>query len=61
MTLRMLALALAVVLAVPATALLLWPRRGGSAPRTSWLSLDGLWTAVPVALLAALIAFAAVA
>ena len=61
MTLRMLALALAAALAVPTMALLLRPRRGGDAPRTAWLSLDGLWTVVPVALLAALIAFAAAA
>jgi hypothetical protein len=61
MTLRMLALVLAVVLAIPAMALLLRPRRGDGAPRTAWLSLDGLWTVVPVALLAALIAFAAAA
>ncbi len=62
MTLRMLALVLAVVLAVPATALLLWPRRrDADAPRTAWLSLDGLWTVVPAALLVALIALAAVA
>jgi hypothetical protein len=41
--------------------LLLKPRRDGDAPRTAWLSLDGLWTIVPVALLAALFAFAAAA
>jgi hypothetical protein len=61
MTLRMLALVLAAVLAVPAMVLLLKPRRDGDAPRTAWLSLDGLWTIVPVALLAALFAFAAAA
>jgi hypothetical protein len=61
MTLRTLALVLAVVLAIPAMALLLRSPRGAGAPRTSWLSLDGLWTVVPVALLAALIAFAAAA
>jgi hypothetical protein len=61
MTLRTLALVLAAVLAVPAMALLLRPRRGDGAPRTRWLSLDGLWTVVPVALLAALFAFAAAA
>ena len=61
MTLRTLALVLAVVLAIPAMALLLRSPRGDGAPRTAWLSLDGLWTVVPVALLAALIAFAAAA
>ena len=61
MTLRMLALVLAVVLAIPAMALLLRPRRGDGAPRTAWLSLDGLWTVVPVVLLVALFAFAAAA
>ena len=61
MTLRMLALVLAAVLAVPAMVLLLKPRRDGDGPRTAWLSLDGLWTVVPVALLAALFAFAAAA
>jgi hypothetical protein len=61
MTLRLLALVLAAILAVPAMILLLAPRRGGDAPRTAWLSLDGLWTVVPVALLAALFAFAAAA
>ena len=62
MTLRTLALVLAALLAIPAMALLLRPRRDGArAPRTAWFSLDGLWTVVPVALLAALIAFAAAA
>ena len=61
MTIRLLALVLAAVLAVPATALLLKPRRDSDGPRTAWLSLDGLWTIVPVALLAALFAFAAAA
>jgi len=61
MTLRTLALVLAAVLAIPAMALLLRSPRGEGAPRTSWLSLDGLWTVVPVALLAALFAFAAAA
>jgi hypothetical protein len=61
MTLRLLALVLAAILAVPAMVLLLRPRRGSDAPRTAWLSLDGLWTVVPVALLAALFAFAAAA
>ena len=61
MTLRMLALVLAAVLAVPAMVLLLRAPRGDGAPRVSWLSLDGVWTLVPVALLAALIVFAAAA
>ncbi len=61
MTLRMLALVLAAVLAVPAMLLLLRSPRGDGAPRTGWLSLDGLWTVVPVALLVALFAFAAAA
>ena len=61
MTLRTLALVLAAVLAIPAMALLLRSPRGEGPRRTSWLSLDGLWTVVPVALLAALIAFAAAA
>jgi len=60
MTLRMLALVLAAVLAIPAMALLT-RRRDGDGPRTAWLSLDGLWTIVPVALLAVLFAFAAAA
>ena len=62
MTLRMLALALAVVLAIPPP----WPCCSGRAAATGprarrWLSLDGLWTVVPLALLAALIALAAAA
>ncbi|MGE0025767.1 MAG: hypothetical protein AB7O78_10905 [Thermoleophilia bacterium] len=61
MTLRMLALVLAAVLAVPAMLLLLRAPRGEGAPRVSWLSLDGLWTVVPVALLVALFALAAAA
>jgi hypothetical protein len=61
MTLRMLALVLAAVLAVPAMILLLRSPRGDGAPRTRWLSLDGLWTVVPVALLVALFAFAGAA
>lgn len=61
MTLRILALVLAAVLAVPAMLLLLRAPRGDGAPRTAWLSLDGLWTVVPVAFLAALFAFAAAA
>ena len=63
MTLRIVALVLVVVLAVPAMLLLLAPRRGsdGAPEPRSWLSLDGLWTVVPVALLAALIALAVAA
>ena len=61
MTLRMLALVLAAVLAGPAMLLLLRAPRGEGAPRTAWLSLDGLWTVVPVALLVALFAFAVAA
>jgi hypothetical protein len=61
MTLRMLALVLAVVLAVPAMLPLLRPPRGEGGRRIAWLSLDGLWTVVPVAFLIALIALAAVA
>lgn len=61
MTLRILALALAAVLAVPAMLLLLRAPRGDGAPRTAWLSLDGLWTVVPIAFLVALFAFAAAA
>ena len=61
MTLRMLALVLAAVLAVPAILPLLRAPRGDAAPRTRWLSLDGLWTVVPVAFLIALFAFAAAA
>lgn len=60
MTVRTLALVLAAVLAVPAL-LLLRPTRGADGGRASWLSLDGVWTLVPVALLAALIALAAAA
>lgn len=61
MTLRILALVLAAVLAVPAVVLLLRAPRGDGAPRVAWWSLDGLWTVVPVALLAALFAFAVAA
>jgi hypothetical protein len=61
MTLRMLALVLAAVLAVPAILPLLRAPRGDAAHRTRWLSLDGLWTVVPVAFLIALFAFAAAA
>ena len=63
MTLRMAALALAALLAVPAMLVLLAPRRDGRRERARGrrLTLDGLWTVVPVALLLALIAFAAAA
>jgi hypothetical protein len=61
MTLRMLALVLAAVLAVPAVLLLLRSPLGDGSRRPSWLSLDGLWTVVPVVLLVALFAFAAAA
>lgn len=61
MTLRMLALVLAAIIAVPAMIPLLRAPRGEGAPRTAWLSLDGLWTVVPVVFLIALLAFAAAA
>jgi hypothetical protein len=57
----MLALVLAAVLALPAVVLLLRAPLGDGARRPSWVSLDGLWTVVPVALLVALFAFAAAA
>jgi hypothetical protein len=61
MTLRTFALVLAAVLAIPAMLPLLRAPRGEGAPRTVWLSLDGLWTVVPVVFLIALIAVAAAA
>jgi len=61
MTLRTLALALAALLAIPAILPLLRAPRGDDGARTRWLSLDGLWTVVPVAFLVALLAFTAVA
>jgi hypothetical protein len=62
MTLRWLALALAVLLAVPAAALLLRPY--GAAPGDDGRGplgrrVEALWAALPLALLAALIALAA--
>jgi len=58
-TLRMLALAMVIVLALPAVVLLL--RRGSAAddpegPSTT-TRLDAVWLVVPIALLVALIAF----
>ncbi len=61
MTLRMLALVLAAVLAVPAMLLLMRAPLGDGSGRPSWLSLDGLWTVVPIVLLVALFGFAAAA
>lgn len=61
MTLRLLAYVLAGILAIPAVAVLLREPLGDGTRRPSWLSLDGLWTVVPAALLAALFAFAATA
>lgn len=62
MTLRIAALILAVLLVLPAAAVLLRPRRDGAERAvTRRLSLDGLWTVVPVVLLVALIALAAAA
>ena len=54
---------IAALLAIPAALVLLRHRRdaGDRAEARSWLSLDGLWTAVPIVLLVALIAFAAAA
>jgi len=63
MTLRLVALALAVALAIPAALLLLRPGRAGAdgteAPARR--RLDALWAAVPILLLTALIALAAAA
>jgi len=62
MTLRIVALILAVLLVLPAAVILLRPGRdAGDGPRTRRLSLDGLWTVVPIVLLVALIALAAAA
>lgn len=62
MTLRLVALAMVLVLSVPAVVLLL--RRGagadeGAPPAATWL--DAVWLAVPVVLLAALIVFSVAA
>ena len=62
MTLRIAALILAVLLLLPMAAVLLRPRRDAAERAvTRRLSLDGLWTVVPVVLLVALIALAAAA
>jgi len=61
MTLRWLALALAVVLAVPAAALILRTSRAGvdEARGKAGRRVEALWVALPLALLAALIALSA--
>ncbi len=62
MTLRLLALAMVLVLALPAAVLLL--RRGGAPDEgaPAWTTrLDTLWLVVPVALLAVLVALAVIA
>ena len=63
MTLRLVALALAVALAIPAALILLRPGRAGddgSAPPAR-RRLDVVWAAVPIVLLTVLIALAAAA
>jgi heme/copper-type cytochrome/quinol oxidase subunit 2 len=63
MTLRLVALALAVALAIPAALILLRPGRA-AADRTgppARRRLDLVWAAVPIVLLAALIALTAAA
>ena len=61
MTLRWLALALAVVLAVPAAALILRTARAGVDETRGRAArrVEALWVALPLALLAALIALSA--
>ena len=63
MTLRLVALVLAVALAVPAALILLRPGRAGAdgADPPARRRLDVVWAAVPIVLLAALIALAAAA
>jgi hypothetical protein len=63
MTLKLLALALAVVLSVPASLALLRPGRAGDSPGepVPRRPLDALWAVVPIVLLVALIVFSAVA
>lgn len=63
MTLKLLALALAVVLSVPAALALLRPGRAVDGPGepTPRRPLDALWAVVPIVLLIALIAFSAAA
>ena len=63
MTLRLLALAMVIVLALPAVVLLL---RRGDAPDdpegpSTTTRLDGLWLVVPIALLVALVAMSVAA
>lgn len=62
MTLRLLALAMVIVLALPAVVLLL--RRGAASDEgepASTTRLDAIWLAVPVVLLAALVALSVAA
>jgi heme/copper-type cytochrome/quinol oxidase subunit 2 len=63
MTLRLVALSLALVLAVPATIAILRAARGAREPAAALARrrLEALWVAVPVVLLAALIALSAAA
>lgn len=64
MTLRMVALVLAAVLAVPAALVLLRPGRAGDDPgeaQGEHRRLDALWAVVPIALLVVLIALSAAA
>lgn len=63
MTLRLVALALAVALAIPAALALLRPGRAAAdgAEPPARRRLDAVWALVPIALLAALIALAAAA
>jgi hypothetical protein len=61
MSLRVLALVLVVVMALPTGIALLLPSRGGDAPRLPFRGLHAVWTLVPVVLLVALIALSAAA
>jgi hypothetical protein len=61
MSLRVLALVLVLVMAVPTGIALLLPSRGGDGSRPAFRGLHALWTLVPVVLLIALIALSATA
>jgi hypothetical protein len=61
MSLRVLALVLVAVMALPTAVALLLPSRGGDGPRPAFRGLDAVWVLVPVVLLVALIALSAAA